>query len=100
MENRIYLDERGYLLNDECIRKRGCYLCTEPTRFYLSQATKAIRKFVGRGDKGSYICPHSECPYHELDQYERYRDYDLEVQRSWNRMGSLLGTYLSTRRES
>ena len=43
-------------------RKRGCVYCTD----YQSK----------KGKYGTINgCMHDECPYHELDKYEKYKDY-------------------------
>lgn len=42
--------------------KRGCVYCTECIQ---KQSKGDIRRF----------CPHDECPFHELDKYQGYRQY-------------------------
>lgn len=44
------------------MKKRGCIFC----------ADHQSKKYRGRKQK---VCIHNECPYHELDKYEKYRDY-------------------------
>lgn len=51
------------LLTKKEIKQRGCSYCT-----------KAVMKKIVY-DKLRKHCPYSECPFHELDKYETYREY-------------------------
>ena len=43
-------------------KKRGCQDCTE---VYT----------IKNGELKYHFCKHNECPFHELDKYNRYEDY-------------------------
>jgi hypothetical protein len=49
-------------LNKKEIKQRGCLFCAD-------HATKRLYKAQ------RVACPHSVCPYRELDGYKRYADY-------------------------
>lgn len=51
------------LLHKKEIVQRGCVFCT-----------KVVMKVSPYGYKARH-CPYGECPYHEMDKYETYRDY-------------------------
>lgn len=44
-------------LNNAIQKKRGCHYCLD----------KVWGKYS--------LCPHAECPYHELDQHDTYQDF-------------------------
>jgi hypothetical protein len=50
-------------LTEKETKKRGCRYCTD--------------RFMHRNAYGSMQghCPHEECPYHELDKYDTYKEY-------------------------
>lgn len=47
-------------------QKRGCGICADVIK--IDSPTKNGYK--------TKACPYDECPYHELDQFEKYTDYD------------------------
>lgn len=52
------------MTNQEMV-KRGCVYCADLQKRRLEpDHTKRVK-----------VCIHDECPYHELDPYDRYTDY-------------------------
>lgn len=57
------------------ITQRGCAYCLE----------SVMKKYGGHALRH---CPHDECPYHELDKYETYKEY---LKQTKINLGDLLG---------
>lgn len=47
-------------VNYEEMSKRGCCECVD---------------MVKQREEEGWFCPHPECPYHELDEYDSYGEY-------------------------
>ena len=56
-------------LSGKEIKKRGCNYCNNSIR------VKGCYEPVRGYQHGGLDCPYSECPYHELDKYDSYKDY-------------------------
>lgn len=65
-------------LREKEMRKRGCRYCTQ----------RVMKRNV-YGLSASH-CPHDECPYHELDKYDTYREY-LKHEAPLVMLGDILG---------
>ena len=75
----------GYVVNYACRVKRGCFFCQDAKSVYWSALTNEEHSFarapIGKREEGSsrfIICPYAECPYHELDKYQTYKDYERD----------------------
>lgn len=54
--------------------QRGCKICT-----YVRTKSKAL--VIGEDlekNERVRVCPFSHCPFHEMDKYENYSDFDKE----------------------
>lgn len=58
----------GRVISKGVMSKRGCVYCTDFNYGREEPQGALYRKKIG-------ICPHDECPYHELDGYASYADY-------------------------
>ena len=56
-------------------KKRGCLLCADMIKV-PSLHDKAFQ---------SKACPYNKCPYHELDDFKTYADYDRHAKKEGQR---------------
>ena len=53
--------------------KRGCYICADTKKINITRDGKHIAN--------AHICPYNECPYHELDDFKDYSEYDKHAKK-------------------
>lgn len=58
--NRMFVINK----NKKETRKRGCFYCAD-----------LVAEYVPKRKSHTRICPHDECPYHELDDFESFEQY-------------------------
>ena len=82
----------GYAVNYECRKKRGCFFCDDAQEVGWDHLTREEHDFAmapprpkrqrqqedGLGLSRFIICPYEKCPYHELDKYKSYEEYEAD----------------------
>ena len=72
-------DEGGGLVTDGENLKRGCEWCYDARPIAGVKLTNAEREKTGIWKESCFkflVCKHNECPYHELDKYKTYAEYE------------------------
>ena len=87
-------DEGGVLVTMNENRQRGCELCYDARPISGLVLTDSEKETTGIWKKTCFkylVCKHDECPYHELDKYKTYAEYERKSRFSIPDLFRLIG---------